>query len=199
MPVLITGCGHSGTRWMVRVLRLCGVNAHHETAFSTAFHENAVSQCEVSWTAPAFADVAREHFPARIFLRRHPLAIVRSFLAERWFDSQAGQHQRLVHAAIGPSDPVHYVVRWSAMCKRLCQYELRLESITTAELVSLVSLCGGRVDDKTAERALKTPPITTRRPSLTMADAMQYARAHPLYHDLQRLADEGGYDMEAAA
>ncbi len=157
--VLFTGTGRCGTTWVQAVLRVCGVNASHQTVFTfvDTMHTRQWDwrgfEVEASFMAvPVLPDIReREPDTKIVLLHRKPADVVRSWIKRGAFgDDMADEYPDWVEAinSIDPtvlagSNPIErghrYVDAWNAWAGRYAHHSIRVEE---TEPVELFEICG---------------------------------------------------------
>lgn len=195
LKCVITGCGHSGTRWLANVLMKAGLHAAHEQVFGAAFNPTAGTHvCEVSWTAAAWPERLKDS--AVFMVVRHPLRIIRSFERERWFEANSG-HQGIVRRILGDEvDTVDYVIEWWRLCRSVARSWWRIEDTGVFQIAKIAQECNVRLQRHHIERALLMP----RNIGTTVRDGVEepslsWVADHPRYEELRRDASEYGYSL----
>lgn len=139
--LVITGCGHSGTRYLNQVLREAGISSNHEYAASTKeWDPNKVSHVEVSWLAPAY--VIQEDFVVWQVVR-HPLKVARSFKHRGFFQSNSpNAHLQLIESqfSLGRNHPeLDYWICWNDLAESMSSKTFTLEELDVASFVTEVA------------------------------------------------------------
>lgn len=193
---VITGCGHSGTRWLAEVLKRAGLPTAHEARYGATLNDgDFLHLCEVSWTAAAWPDDLSDK--SVVMVVRHPLKIIASFQREAWFEHESG-HQGLVYRTLGHKvDVVDYVIEWWNRCHDLSGYSWRIEDTNIYHLEVIFNLCGAEMSKNAACNALSRTPRnigTTRKQGVAEPD-LSWLADHPSYENLQAVAWRFGYAL----
>lgn len=136
LKLIITGCGHSGTRYIAAVLEAAGFNVGHEflTRPTGVFLPKKMQegQIEVSWTAAGHLD----KFPGTEVwqITRNPLDVANTFF-HRDFFSKVGEDYRDFAAnqkgvSLGDTHPeLDYWLDWNAIVEERASTQIRIEQV----------------------------------------------------------------------
>lgn len=136
LKLIITGCGHSGTRYIAAVLEAAGFNVGHEqvTRPGGVYPPSKYPQglIEVSWTAAGYLD----KFPgAEVWqITRNPLDVANTFF-HRTFFAKVGEAYRDFAASqdgvvLGDTHPeLDYWIDWNAMIAPRASSTYQVEDI----------------------------------------------------------------------
>jgi len=165
--IVITGCGHSGTRWVSGALQRAGFDARHETAAGIrGIRWEDGGEIEVSWLAAG----ALDSLPPDVWvihLVRHPLAVATTFRRRNFFalDDFYNRFIRERLGTLGECPELDYWNRWNALVEDYDLAELmRVEEIGT-EFLQRVGRYLGR--DPLVHGV---PPRPAPKPRFTPAD-----------------------------
>lgn len=168
-PLLITGCGGSGTTWIGEVVRAAGWPCSHEQWFAHADNnlDGFLAACaaEASGAAVPFAATARAHGAVVVHLIRHPLDVIAA-IANR-APVHPGRHaQRVAWTAREcpeygiyvdqewPVSALAYWLHWNRLAAYGSTHRLLVETITPDALARILDLSGRHVRSTATETAL---------------------------------------------
>ncbi|HET9481261.1 MAG TPA: hypothetical protein VFP98_05845 [Candidatus Polarisedimenticolia bacterium] len=131
-PLLVTGCGRSGTRYTATLLGKCGLNVVHEKRMGRHGISSwlfAAESTSVPW-GPAPSAYTFEHI---VHLVRNPLSAIPSiatFKRSAW--DYIGQH-----ISIDPGDPIllraaTYWLQWNRLVEKRTKFRIRIEDMPDA-------------------------------------------------------------------
>lgn len=169
MRLLVTGAGRTGTTWLTRALRSCGIDARHEIAFNHRVAGVGGWSCEVSWLAAPSTPIADAHV---VHLVRHPLEAIASRAAWGTFERRRRP---------GRYDP-RVKGRWAVgMCPEIAEGTTAVEraAIHWARWNDMVAGADEllRIEDVDAA-------VVTRLARIVDADAGPAALGHPVNQSL---------------
>jgi len=177
-PLLVTGCGRSGTAWIAEVIEACGWPCGHEVLFChgrdqpDAFLAGAA---EASGTAAPWVDAMRDAGAVVVHQVRHPRGVVRAVLHHRpgkpsartarriWRDSMCPELTRYTEQ---PAAALAYWVHWNALVDGSADEMWQVERLWSAEqdavdLLATMLTVSGR--PTTRERAMAAVRGTSKQ------------------------------------
>lgn len=131
-PLLITGCGRSGTGYVSQVFRQCGYEVLHEQigAFGTSSREMTFESTWVPWGAPR-NNIKFEHVFHQV---RHPLDTISSMYATNPLSSPSWIYIFQMIPEMTPTDSllttcVKYWYYWNIHAEEQAELTYRVEAI----------------------------------------------------------------------
>jgi|EndMetStandDraft_5_1072996.scaffolds.fasta_scaffold65284_3 hypothetical protein len=191
--LLITGCGHSGTLYIAKVLQLCGLKINHE-----ADGEDGI----VSWfmAAPSksapFGPGGKEFQFVHIFHQvRDPLKVIASICkepAKGWlYISRHVPEITMDEPLLGRAAKYYYY--WNRMAEKKAQWTYRIEDIENV-MDEMGRRLGIRLDKKAIQKVPKNTHSHRVKKSYTWAD-IRAAVDPDLYRKLVKMARRYGYQV----
>lgn len=146
LPLLVTGCGRSGTTWTAEVIRKAGWPCGHEMLFCHGDDDPdtflAANAAEVSGTAAPYAErLHREPGVTIVHQVRHPLAVVRSAMHRKPARQSARNRRARWRNSVCPildqypKQPVSalaYWVHWNRLVEPYATCRWRIEDLWAA-------------------------------------------------------------------
>ena len=158
-PILVTGCGRSGTLYTATLLKKLGVTCYHEKAFFPPVVElPSWSWAEVAWEGAPYT----EQLDVDVFHQlREPIVVIRSFVRTGFFERE-DKFRRHVYRYlphIQGLSPVEqamaYWIEWNAFVVNP-KLIYHVEDFGALEWIELLSELGFRVDPELAAVTLPT-------------------------------------------
>lgn len=202
--LLITGCGRSGTGFLAKVLRECGIPATHERLFNPKRsswpegHEGA----ESSWLAAPFLKKLPKD--VTVFHQiRHPFDVIRSLVGFGFFNGNqrnpyqvfAFRHAPGIRSWKDSLDrSMSYWVFWNLQVERYADVRYQVESLTPKDLREHLLMAGFDIPASTLQEAFSK--VGTRYNSRARAKLQPHEiLKRPLAQNLRKLARKYGYEV----
>lgn len=194
--LLITGCARSGTAFIARVLRDCGLEVGHEkdSAYGIVSWPMTVNTPQRLWGPPS----ARYRFKHIFHQVRHPLKTIASFhlaneLSWRYIFKHIPEirldDKMIVRCA-------KYWVYWNLKAEKRAEFTYRVEDIENA-LPEMSRRLGVPLDTKVLKNISKNYHQRPYHVHLTWEILHRTLKAD-LYTKVVRLAERYGYDVKEA-
>lgn len=150
--LLVTGTGRCGTTWLADTLTAAGLPCGHEAVFNLHRHGEGGWVAESSWLAAPYLPVPDAY---TVHLVRHPLAVIRSFVAKGTFRLRRRPYGRYAarhvpDIAEQPTTPERAAVHWAQWNLMIEEgrpdERIRIEDITCDDLRRMAGKTGHRLD-----------------------------------------------------
>lgn len=127
LEYLVTGTGHSATRWACKVIESAGVSCGHERIFKDDGIAKAAERLnksqfksEVSWLAAPYLDNAMLYNVVGVHLVRHPLSVINSWMVSGTLNTRghgyfAYQHINFLQYSQDIDRAIARYVGWNGM------------------------------------------------------------------------------------
>lgn len=164
-PLIITGCQRSGTAYTAALITACGYWCSHERFFSDChYHEVRPTTCEASWAAAALLSGVDAHV---VFLVRHPLDAISSYLARRTFVGRmrpsaqwATKFVKIDRSGSEIERATQYWLRWNRLAAGRRDDLWRLEDLSSDLIADTLTRFGRTTSVERVDEALKLIPTT---------------------------------------
>lgn len=159
MKLLITGCGHSGTRYLAKLLTEAGFDAGHEKEFGIFGSSADKHDIEVSWLGAVMQPVdavLAESDPALPVLHviRDPIKVIDSFYTQGIFrkvDAYADYVRN--HIDLDPDYPeADYWLKWNELAESIATRSFNLEGLDINAFLDAVAGAVGEAPRTKAQR-----------------------------------------------
>jgi hypothetical protein len=194
LPVLVTGCGRSGTHYTTHLLQLLGLEVNHEALGPAG---------SVDWhlAPPAYRQKLRLEFGVVIHQYREPIKVIGSMhTAHRSSWRFIEKHCPEVRTKDPLLRAARYWIYWNRLAERDAALSFPIERLAH-HFAALCRTLGIREPDPAALEAAKIS-VSSRSSAPTYASGITYdeiARRDPAtFAELQELASRYGYPVTLA-
>lgn len=204
-PVIVTGCGRSGTAYVAQVIRATGIDCGHERHFNGIDPPGPVPTdlVESSWLAAPYLHNLPPDSEV-VHLVRHPLPVIASWLANRSIERRFVRRYLLKHCPQALSGPgpenrvMRYWLEWNQKVERfatLTVTPLQVETLICEDLGWLLADRGDFLSiEAAAHEAIKSVSKITNRKAVVRPLRWEDLPAGPVLDSVREMAERFGYD-----